>query len=139
MKSGLIGIMATLLISLLVFITMDFNPDTDTIIEDAIKLVNKTLVEVKKKAEFADAKCYRDGDEKGIVMEFVYVKTFNSKNLDANAMKASLSMRFRNNYDLWRFAEMGIYYKFVYKEFSGNELCSFTFAKEDFKSISKPK
>ena len=68
MKSALIGIMAALLISLLVFITMDFNPDTDTIIEDAIKLVNKTLVEVKKKAEFTDAKCYRDGEEKGIVI-----------------------------------------------------------------------
>ena len=146
MKIGFIAAILAVLIGMLVFMFVDFEPSIDRQIDDAVKVSQRSLNDFKKdNASVIAAKCFRDGDEPGIVMEYTFAEGVKLKKPDLKKLKEDLR-RFRHNPPLMKIIKQGIHLKVVYKGFAGNTIVSFVMHYKDFttdtseqkKTVPKP-
>ena len=83
----------------------------------------------------SDLTVSRDGDEDGVVFEFVYAKGYavDKSQLAEESLRSSVVAKFNSSPQTKKILESGIYYKMVYKSHSGKLLGEVKITSEDFK------
>ena len=125
-KGGGISILVAILIGLKIFAGLNSEPDIDKVLENAVKGGNGEMANISKMPQFSGGKCYRDGTNQGVVFEYVYSKEFSPESIDAKMMKTELKQAFKGKADVKKIAELGVYFRFVYKSPDGKVLCDVT-------------
>ena len=134
MKGGVISAVVLVLIIVKVAIRIGSSPDTDEILNQAVKGANQALAEMKKTGDFKDAKCYRDGANKGLVFEYVFSKISSPESMDGKLVKSTLKQDLGSDSNIKKVADYGIYFRYIYKSFDGKVLCNVTISPSDLKN-----
>jgi len=130
---GIIALVSAILVVIVLFIGKYMFPDVDGIIQTQVKNINATFVQVKTDPDIMDARSYRDGDTKGIVLEYRYSKRASEREFDPDDLKKNLveGLKEENVADI---VNLGIYFVVIYKNYKNQEIFKFTIKAEDLKA-----
>ena len=130
MKGSAIALIAAVLVVMGVFISKNMSPDVNSIIKEIVRSVNDTFYQIKTDPDLSNAKCYRDGDKKGIVMEYNFSKDVDKSKIDPEKVKLKLTKELKHRQDIDKLASLGIYFVVIYNNHKGDELLRVTITPE---------
>jgi len=133
MKGGAISAVVLVLFAVKVLVRLgNSTPDVDTVIKQNIINAKSEIDKIKASPEYSDARCYRDGSKKGIVLEFIFSKEHSPEEMDGELMKTFLKQDLAQDKEIKAIADLGIYFKYIYKDHTGKELCTVSILPSDF-------
>ena len=107
----------------------------DTLISNVVKDLNKNRAQIISGGDgtLSDYKVYRDGDNDGIVLKFIYAEgiSIDRSALTTQVIKDGVIPTFRKDEDLKNILERGIYMKYVYETASGEVVGEATISDKD--------
>ena len=129
---GIIALVSVILVIIVLFIGKYMFPNVDGIIATQVKNINGTFVQVKTNPDIMDARCYREGNTKGIVLEYRYSKRASERKFDEAVVKKNLIKGLKEEY-VDEIVNLGIYFIIVYKNYKDQEIFKFEISGEDLK------
>lgn len=133
MKNGVIAAVAAIVLILAVFIIKSTGPNADTVINTFVKDINITLYQLEAYKDISSAKCYRDGGNSGIVIEYTFSSKVDKSKVNSAKAKENLIKKLRHQKDIEDVADMGIYFLVKYKDVEGTELLSVKINSDEYR------
>lgn len=130
---GIITVVSAILIIIILFIGKYMFPNIDGVIQGLVKDINATFVQVKADADIMDARSYRDGKTKGIVLEYRFSKRASERKFDPEEIKKSLIKELKSQ-GVEDIVELGIFFIVIYKNYKDQEIFKVIISGDDLKS-----
>ena len=130
---GIIALVSVILVIIVIFIGKYMFPNVDGFMTALVKDINATFVQVKTDPDIMDAKSYREGQTKGIVLEYRFSKRASERKFDQDKIKKNLIESLRNE-GVEEIVELGIYFIVLYKNYKDQEIFKLEITGEDLKS-----
>lgn len=133
MKNGVISAVAVIVLGLVIFIYKSTGPNVDSVINTFVKDINIALYQLESYKDISSAKCFRDGKNSGIIIEYTFSTKVDKSKINSAKAKENLIKKLRHQKDIEDVAKLGIYFLVRYKDVEGTELVSVKINPEEYK------